>query len=105
MSSFEIGASRPVGAVQLNTVQPAAPGAAATDIAPTAGPATGPTSAATSATPQVETSLAASAGAVPVDQSRVAQIREAIQNGTYPVFPAKISDAMIAASVLLQKAS
>ncbi len=97
MSSFEIGASRPVGAVQLNTVQPAKPGVAAQDSAPT--------TAATSSTPQVETSLTTSAGVVPVDQSRVEEIRQAVQNGTYPVVPAKISDAMIAAGVLLQKAS
>ena len=96
MSSFEIGASRPVGAVQLNTVQPANSGVAAQNTAPT--------TAATTNTTQVETSLTVSAGTVPVDQSRVSEIRQAVQNGTYPVIPAKISDAMIAAGVLLQKA-
>ena len=97
MSSFEIGASRPVGAVQLNPVQPAK------QSVPGQNPA--PTPAATSATPQVETSLSTDAGPVPVDQARVAEIRQAVQNGTYPVIPAKISDAMIAAGALLQKAS
>jgi negative regulator of flagellin synthesis FlgM len=97
MSSFEIGASRPVGAVQLNSVQSANPGPAAADAVPTAVPA--------SDTTQVETSLNTSAGTVPVDQSRVAEIRQAVLNGTYPVIPTKISDAMIAAGVMLQKAS
>jgi negative regulator of flagellin synthesis FlgM len=64
-----------------------------------------PTTAATTDTPQVETSLSTSAGTVPVDQTRVAEIRQAVLNGTYPVIPTKISDAMIAAGVLLQKAS
>jgi negative regulator of flagellin synthesis FlgM len=97
MSSFEIGASRPVGAVQPNSVQPASQSPVAADAAPTPAPA--------SDTPQVETSLTTSAGTIPVDQSRVAEIRQAVQNGTYPVVPAKISDAMIAAGVMLQKAS
>jgi negative regulator of flagellin synthesis FlgM len=97
MSSFEIGASRPVGAIGLNPVQPATSGAADANSVP--GPATA------SATPQVETSLTTSAGPVPVDQNRVAQIRQAVENGTYPVIPTRISDAMIAAGVLLQKGS
>ncbi|MFV0643430.1 MAG: flagellar biosynthesis anti-sigma factor FlgM [Sphingomonadaceae bacterium] len=38
----------------------------------------------------------------PVDQERVAQIRQAIKQGTYPILPARIADAMIAAGYLLQ---
>ena len=97
MSSFEIGASRPVGAVQLNSVQPASQSAAPADTATTATPA--------SDTTQVQTSLTTSAGSVPVDQNRVAQIRQAVQNGSYPVIPTRIGDAMIAAGALLQKVS
>ena len=41
----------------------------------------------------------------PVDQDRVSQIRDAVQNGNYPVIPTRIGDAMIAAGVLLRKAS
>lgn len=37
----------------------------------------------------------------PVDQERVSQIRAALQDGTYPLTPAKIVDAMIAAQVSL----
>lgn len=40
-------------------------------------------------------------GQVPVDRSRVEVIRNAIQQGAYPVNPAKIADAMIAAPLLL----
>lgn len=101
MASFEIGASRPVGAVQLSTVQPASQTAAATDSTSTT-PTT--TTAQTSAAAQVQTSLTVSAGTVPVDENRVDQIRKAVQNGTYPVIPTRISDAMIAAGMMLRKA-
>jgi negative regulator of flagellin synthesis FlgM len=101
MSSFEIGASRPVGAVQLSTVQPATPNVPATDTptAPIATPA-----AQVSAATQVQTSLTVSAGTIPVDQTRVDQIRKAVQSGTYPLVPAKIGDAMVAAGIMLRKA-
>jgi len=90
MSSFEIGASRPVGAVEpKTTLQPASQNPV-------------PVAASTDAT-AVETSLTTGAGTVPVDQSRVAEIRQAVANGTYPVGPATITDAMIAAGALLQK--
>lgn len=97
MSSFEIGATRPVGAVQVSATQPASNGPAASDTV--SGPA------ATSAVPEVATSLSVSAGMAPVDQDRVSQIRDAVQNGNYPVIPTRIGDAMIAAGVLLRKAS
>lgn len=48
------------------------------------------------------TTTALNAGDVPVDHERVTQIRKAIQSGNYPILPAKISDAMIAARILLQ---
>lgn len=41
-------------------------------------------------------------GAPPVDAERVAQIRKAIEQGTYPLVPAKVADAMIAAGELLK---
>jgi len=40
--------------------------------------------------------------ATPIDQERVEQIRQAIENGTYPLVPAKIADAMIAAGIILR---
>lgn len=44
------------------------------------------------------------AGPVPVDTDRVATIKKAIESGTYPILPTKISDAMIAAGLLLRVA-
>lgn len=38
---------------------------------------------------------------IPVDAERVALIRGALQDGTYPLLPAKTADAMIAARMLL----
>ena len=49
----------------------------------------------------VETGVSVDAGNAPVDTDRVAVIRDAIKSGTYPVLPAKIADAMIAARLLL----
>jgi len=108
MSSIEIGPSRPVGSVQAS--------AAAAPVTPTANAAsasaTGAVVAATnaasssaqaaSAQPTVATSDATRAGDVPVDMDRVAKIRRAIEQGTYPVIPTRIADAMIAAGMLLR---
>ena len=44
-------------------------------------------------------------GAVPIDAERVEIIRKAIENGTYPLVPAKIADAVIAAGILLRKSA
>lgn len=96
MSSFEIGAARPVGAIQPGPAKSATTGPAMT--------AAVANFAASSATPRVETSMTASAGTVPVDQDRVTQIHEAIRNGSYPMIPTRIGDAMIAAGALLRKA-
>jgi negative regulator of flagellin synthesis FlgM len=38
----------------------------------------------------------------PVDAERVTQIRKAVESGTYPVLPARIADAVIAAGLLLR---
>jgi negative regulator of flagellin synthesis FlgM len=93
MSSFEIGASRPVSAIQVKTVAPT-PAAQA--------PATVQAPVASSSAAQVETSDAVKAGDAPVDVERVKTIRHAIETGTYPVIPTKIADAMIAAGMLLR---
>lgn len=57
-----------------------------------------------SAAPSVETTPALEAGKAPVDTDRVALIRQAVEAGTYPLVPAKIADAMIAAGMLLRTA-
>lgn len=96
MSSFEIGATRPVGAIHGKATLPLAGCAASTAASTT--PAAGPVDAAA----QVETSDAVKAGDAPVDSTRVATIRKAIEKGTYPVIPMRVADAMIAAGMLLR---
>ncbi len=50
----------------------------------------------------VVASEALDAGPVPVDNERVVQIRKAVESGTYPLLPAKVADAIIAAGMLLR---
>ncbi|GEO01782.1 hypothetical protein NSE01_36140 [Novosphingobium sediminis] len=101
MSSFEIGASRPVSAAP-NTGQVTNVGQGSKPVQTEAAVETAKAPAAAAAAPQVETSDAVKAGAAPVDKERVATIRHAIETGTYPVLPTKIADAMIAAGMLLR---
>jgi len=67
--------------------------------------AAAPVRAAPSATPgaapgiSLEVSAAGAAATPPVDAERVAEIRAALRDGSYPLVPAKIVDAMIAAQV------
>ena len=56
----------------------------------------------TSAAATFQPSTALDPGAAPVDAERVQVIRKAIEQGTYPVLPIKIADAMIAAGLLLR---
>jgi len=37
----------------------------------------------------------------PIDAERVDQIRKALEDGSYPIIPTKIADAMIAARLML----
>lgn len=99
MSPFEIGASRPVGPVQVKTATTAKTAPAA--VEPQSPAVANPGSAA-----QVQRSSTLDAGAAaPVDVERVKDIRHAIETGSYPLVPAKIADAMIAAGMLLRTAS
>ena len=41
-------------------------------------------------------------GPMPVDAERVGEIRRAIESGKYPLVPARVADAMIAAGFLLR---
>ena len=43
-------------------------------------------------------------GPMPVDAERVGEIRRAIESGRYPLVPARVADAMIAAGLLLRRA-
>ncbi|MFN4020941.1 MAG: flagellar biosynthesis anti-sigma factor FlgM [Erythrobacter sp.] len=47
----------------------------------------------------VEIGGAVDAATPPVDAERVAEIRAALRDGSYPLVPTKIADAMIAAQV------
>ncbi len=99
MSPFEIGATRAVGAVQVKPATTSAPAPAKTE---TQRPAVTDASSAA----QVQRSSALDAGAKPpVDIERVKVIKNAIETGNYPLVPAKIADAMIAAGMLLRNAS
>jgi negative regulator of flagellin synthesis FlgM len=44
------------------------------------------------------------AGPPPVDGDRVAQIRKAIEDGTYPILPMTIADTIIAGGLILRTA-
>lgn len=89
MASHEIGPIRPVstGAARLNP----GGGAAAASAKPAPAAAGG-----------LVLSGALDPGAPPVDAQRVAEICKAIEQGTYPLVPHRIADAMIAAGFMLR---
>jgi negative regulator of flagellin synthesis FlgM len=89
MPPIEIGPTRPVGPVQVRTAT----------VSP--GNSRGHANARPAA-PALERSAAFDAGTPPVDAERVAVIRKAVQQGSYPVIPTRIADAMIAAGMLLR---
>lgn len=49
----------------------------------------------------LEVSATTDAATPPVDAERVSQIKAALRDGSYPLVPTKIADAMIAAQVSL----
>lgn len=79
--------SRPVGtdAARATRNAPATPGSAAPP----------------QAEPGVIAKAVSAGSAAPVDSERVTQIRTALREGTYPLVPAKVADAMIAANFIL----
>lgn len=95
MPPIEMGPARRAGAIESRPAR--VTGSDPTGSVGAAKPATS-----VSAAPSVETSKALEAGQPPVDAERVALIRKAVESGTYPVVPAKIADAMIAAGMLLR---
>jgi negative regulator of flagellin synthesis FlgM len=66
--------------------------------APVAAPAS---SAGAASGVSLEVSAPVAAAAPPVDAERVQQIKAALADGSYPLVPTKIADAMIAAQVSL----
>jgi negative regulator of flagellin synthesis FlgM len=88
MPSFDIGPTRAVGAITnrlARETREQTPRQAAAPDAPVA-------------------SSPVSAGPPPVDVERVALIRKAVEQGTYPIVPTRVADAMIAAGILLRVA-
>ncbi|HSJ78772.1 MAG TPA: flagellar biosynthesis anti-sigma factor FlgM [Erythrobacter sp.] len=86
-----ISAVRALGTSDRTAIEarPAAPNGGARSGAPAAG---------------ISVEIAAAGDAAttpPVDVERVSQIRAALKDGSYPLLPAKIVDAMIAAQVSL----
>lgn len=90
MPPIEMGPTRPIGAVDVRIARQSAGFRETTER--TGEPAK-----------PVALSDALKAGQAPVDIDRVELIRKAVETGDYPVFPAKIADAMIAAGLLLRK--
>lgn len=43
-------------------------------------------------------------GETPIDTDRVAEIRKALNEGTYPILPTTVADAIIAAGLILRTA-
>ncbi|HMO67523.1 MAG TPA: flagellar biosynthesis anti-sigma factor FlgM [Novosphingobium sp.] len=92
MPPIELGPLRPVGAVEAR-------------LARTADNRTGPSpKAEAKAAPLVrsEALAALDPGQPPVDAERVAQVRKAVESGTYPLVPVTVADAIIAAGVILR---
>lgn len=89
MPPIELGPALPVGAVNTTALRTATGGSARAEK--TAAPV-----------PGVVTSDALDPGSPPIDTERVEMIRKAVESGTYPVVPAKVADAMIAAGMLLR---
>ena len=83
-----ISAARALSASDRTAIEARSAAAAAPSQAPTAGIS-------------VEVSAASDAATPPVDAERVTEIRNALRDGSYPLVPTKIADAMIAAQVSL----
>lgn len=104
MSPTDISRVTGVAGVRQDNAAQARLDAATIDRTPSAAaPVTGRPGAASDTAPEINVSAASTSAATtpPVDSNRVTEIREAIQSGNYPLLPAKIADAMIAAPFLL----
>ncbi len=88
---------RPIETTGLGGVAPRMTVTAATPVNPVA-----PVRAVSSKDGEVALSARLAGDAAPVDSQRVADIRKAIESGSYPIIPTRIADAMIAAQYLLR---
>lgn len=89
MPPIELGPTRPIGAIDVR-------------IARQSGSRGDRAQQAESAPSTLALSDALDPGEAPIDADRVATIRKAIENGTYPIIPTKIADGIIAAGILLR---
>jgi negative regulator of flagellin synthesis FlgM len=92
MADIKLGATPPVGTAGVRIATTARETASLPGIT-----APDDSAAATTAT----AAQALDAGAAPVDHDRVALIRKAIAGGNYPLLPARVGDAIIAAGILV----
>ncbi len=88
MPPIQFGPALPVSAVDTRALRTASGGARPQN--------------ATSSQPGLAIGDALDPGAPPIDAERVELIRKAVETGTYPIVPAKVADAMIAAGLLLR---
>jgi len=104
MPPIEVGPSRAPSAIDARLARTAG-GEGVDAAAPAAKPSGTPaktTAGSPAAAPAVQTSPALDPGKAPIDTDRVAVIRKAVEEGSYPVIPMRVADAMIAAGVLLR---
>lgn len=98
MPSVELSKLSAIGAVRPLTESDRSQ-AAARAAGTAAQPAGGGQSARPGIAVEVGAAAASDLASPPVDAARVAEIRNALRDGTYPLVPTKIADAMIAAQV------
>lgn len=97
MPPIEVGSTSAASAIGSRIARPASQ----SEAAPSGSTLGTPSLSAWADSPVVDASSALDPGTAPIDAERVAEIRRAVANGTYPVIPTQIADAMIAAGVLL----
>lgn len=94
MPPIEIGPTGPVGRVEPGSLNPRA-------VRVASGASERPASAGKAEAAYVK-SDALNPGEAPVDTDRISQIRKAIEEGSYPILPTTVADAIIAAGILLR---
>lgn len=102
MPPIEVGPARALSAINARIARKAGAESLPGANGVAASKASAPDKQAAASGAAVETTAALDPGSPPVDAERVQMIRKAVESGSYPLLPAKIADAMIAAGVLLR---
>lgn len=97
MPPIETGPTRPIGRIEPGSLNLGA-------LRTSAGLPETDNKTTTTAKAAVERGEALNPGEAPVNTDRVKEIRKALENGTYPILPTKVADAIIAAGLLLKVA-